>query len=104
MNTVVGKQPTTAKLTMNTFIFKLTVLSFVLAVSSAQGADFRHLPAGSRYLLAARDNGDRNRGASPERRDRREQDGKPERARSSSGYGRGYEARDQERKATGKEQ
>ncbi len=86
---------------MKTLPFKLTALSFTLAVSSAQGADFLKPPAGSRYLLAARDNENRDRGVSGERRGR---DVKPDRAGSSSGYGRGYEARDKERKAKGKEQ
>jgi len=89
---------------MNTLVFKLTALSFVLAVNPAQGADFLNPPAGSRYLLAARDNEDRNRGASPDRSDRRERDVKPDRAGSSSGYGRGYEEREKDRKAKGKEQ
>ena len=86
---------------MKTLPFKLTALSFTLAVSSAQGADFLKPPVGSRYLLAARDNGNRDRGAFLERRGR---DVKSDRPEPSSGYGRGYEARDRERKAKGKEQ
>ena len=86
---------------MKTLAFKLTALSFTLAVSSAQGADFLKPPPGSRYLFAARDNENRDRGAFLGRRGR---DVKPDRAGPSSGYGRGYEARDRERKAKGKEQ
>ncbi len=89
---------------MNTLVFKLTALIFVLIVSTAQGADLRYPPTGKGYLLAARDNGDRRQGASSDRSDRREQEVKPDRGGPSSGYGRGYEEREKERKAKGKEQ